>query len=170
MKMLNKVALATAALATFGAAGAANAATATATANAKIVKAITMTQTQNMDFGTIVTGATAATAVLGLANSVTCGVGLTCSGAPKVAAFDVQGTNGASVLTTLPADGAVTLTSGANSMVLTGFTSNWGVGAHTLVTTIATADSLKVGATLGVGANQAEGNYVGSFAVTVNYQ
>lgn len=168
MKMLNKVALATAALATFGAAGAANAAT--ATANAKIVKAITMTQTQNMDFGTIVTGATAATAVLGLVNSVTCGVGLTCSGAPKVAAFDVQGTNGASVLTTLPADGAVTLTSGANSMVLTGFTSNWGVGAHTLVTTIATADSLKVGATLGVGANQAEGNYVESFAVMVNYQ
>lgn len=170
MKMINKVALASVALASFGAAGVANAATATATANAKIVKAITMTQTQNMDFGTIVTGTSAATAVLSNAGAVTCGVGLTCSGAPKAAVFDVQGTNGASVLTTLPADGAVTLTSGANSMGLTGFTSNWGAGVRTLVTTPTTPDSLKVGATLGVAANQAEGNYTGSFAVTVNYQ
>jgi hypothetical protein len=66
----------------------------------------------------------------------------------------------------LPADGTVTLTSGANTMTLKSFTST------PAVPTMMTAGSLNftVGATLTVKANQAPGTYSGSYSVTITYQ
>lgn len=66
----------------------------------------------------------------------------------------------------LPADGTVTLTSGANTMTLKTFTST------PAVPTMMTAGSLNftVGATLTVKANQAPGTYSGSYSVTITYQ
>jgi hypothetical protein len=66
----------------------------------------------------------------------------------------------------LPADGTVTLTSGANTMTLKTFTST------PSVPTMMTAGSLNftVGATLTVKANQAPGTYSGSYSVTITYQ
>lgn len=58
----------------------------------------------------------------------------------------------------------VPITSGANSMSLTAFTSD---PAGTVLGTGRTV--VLVGATLAVASNQAPGNYTGSFNVTVNY-
>jgi hypothetical protein len=72
----------------------------------------------------------------------------------------------AAVIITLPTDGSVVMSSGANQMSLRTFTSNpSGTG-------IMSGGSLQisVGATLVVNANQPRGNYSGSIPVTIQYQ
>jgi hypothetical protein len=70
------------------------------------------------------------------------------------------------VILTLPADGAVTLQSGTNSMTLSGFTSD-----KPLVSTLVGGNlAVSVGATLTVRANQPRGKYTGSIPLTVEYQ
>lgn len=88
------------------------------------------------------------------------------SGAWAAAQLMVSGDPSLSYSISLPANGTVTLQSGANSMVLIGFTSNptgtgqlSGGGAQTLM----------VGATLSVASSQPIGSYSGTFGVTVNY-
>ena len=160
----NKAVFAAAAIAAlFGAQGA-NAATATATAKAKILKQITVTKSSDLDFGTIVTGATASTVAVSAAGVATCGSGLTCTGTTTAAGFGVTGTTGEVV--TISAAGPVSLTSGANTMSATLVASS----ATKTLTGVATTDAFTVGGTLAVGANQADGVYSGNFTVTVNYQ
>lgn len=139
----------------------AQAATATATARANILRQITVTRTADLNFGTIVTGATADTVVISAAGARTCGAALVCTGTVSAAAFDIVGTTGSVV--TLAAGGPVTLTSGANSMTAT-------LAASGATLTLDGTDAFTVGGTLGVGANQADGVYAGTFTVTVNYQ
>jgi hypothetical protein len=144
-------------------ANAAQAATATANAKAQILKAITVTKTADLDFGTVVSGAAAANVTLTSAGALTCGAGLVCAGTPVVGAFGVTGTTAQVVnvsttnasLTGPGAAMAATLSSSVSSLTLTG---------------IAATDAFKVGGVLTVGANQVEGVYAGSFTVTVNYQ
>lgn len=142
-------------------ASSAQAATATATARAKILKNITLTKTADLDFGTIVVGATGATVTLSPAGVRNCGV-LTCTGTPTAAAFGISGTTGETV--TIAATGSATLTSGTNSMPINTYTTS----AATRVLT--GTDSFSVGASLVVAANQADGVYTGSVNVTVDYQ
>jgi hypothetical protein len=72
----------------------------------------------------------------------------------------------AAVIITLPADGSVVMSSGANQMSLRTFTSNpSGTGFMS-----GGSLQISVGATLVVNANQARGNYSGSIPVTVQYQ
>jgi hypothetical protein len=72
----------------------------------------------------------------------------------------------ATVGITLPTDGSVVLSSGANQMTLKSFTSSpSGTGVMS-----GGSLTILVGATLTVGANQVKGNYSGSFPVTINYQ
>lgn len=142
-------------------ANAAHAATASADASANILEQINVTQTADLDFATILTGASASTVVVSAAGVRTCGTGLTCTGTVTAAAFDVTGT--ATQTVDVSADASVTLSSGANNMTAT------------LATDVATivldgTDSFSVGGTLSVAANQADGAYVGTFDVTVNYQ
>ncbi len=79
------------------------------------------------------------------------------------AAFAVTGKKNTPVFVTLP--GAVTLTSGANSMTLNSFT--WSPGVVVLDNN--GNANVSVGATLQVGANQPAGTYTGIFDFTVNY-
>ncbi|WP_293880854.1 DUF4402 domain-containing protein [Sphingomonas sp.] len=144
-----------------GATSAQAANTATATATASILKQVSVTKTADLNFGTIVTGTTAATVVISPAGGRTCGTGLVCTNAVTAAAFGIVGTTAQTV--TLAAAGPVTLTAGANTM------------SATLQTSSATrvlngTDSFTVGGTLSVAANQADGVYTGSFSVTVDYQ
>jgi len=142
-------------------ANAAHAATASADARANILQQVTVTNTSDLDFATIVTGAVASTVVVSSAGAVTCGAGLVCSGTTTAAGFDVTGTTGQTV--DVSSDASVTLNSGGNSMTAS------------LATSVATivldgTDAFTVGGTLSVGAGQADGAYVGTFNVTVDYQ
>ena len=144
-------------------ASAAHAASATGTAKAKILRQITLTNTSDLQYATIISGATAATVAVSTAGARTCGTGLTCTGTATSANFNVAGT-----------DGAVVLVSGDSSVTLNG--SLGGTMASTLtysaanITLGATGGSFQVGGTLSVGANQAAGDYTGTFNVTADYQ
>ncbi|WP_422345274.1 DUF4402 domain-containing protein [Parasphingorhabdus sp.] len=146
-------------------ANAAHAATASADARATILEQVTVTNTSDLDFATIVTGATAGTVVVDAAGAVTCAAALVCSGTTTAAGFSVAGTTGQTV--DIDADATVTLTNGGgNAMVATL------VESATTLTISGTAanDVFTVGGSLAVGANQADGAYLGNFDVTVNYQ
>ncbi|MEH6714896.1 DUF4402 domain-containing protein [Parasphingorhabdus flavimaris] len=142
-------------------ANAANAATASADARANILQQVTVTSDgSDLDFGTIVSGAAASTvSVSGGGRS--CGAGIVCSGAFSAAGFDVTGTDGETV--SVASDPSVTLNSGTNSM-----TANI-VSSVSTMTLTGGVGSFNVGGLLNVGANQADGAYVGTFNVTVNY-
>ncbi len=142
-------------------ANAAQAATASADATANILEQVSVTNTADLDFATIVTSAAASTVVVSSAGAVTCGAGLVCSGTTAAAGFDVSGSTGQTV--DVSVDANVTLNSGGNSM-----TASLAASSATLV--LAGSDSFTVGGTLSVGANQADGAYTGTFDVTVDYQ
>jgi uncharacterized protein DUF4402 len=92
------------------------------------------------------------------------GASLGSGAAVTAAAFTVSGQGSATYAITLPA--SATVTSGANTMTVNGFTSN-PAGTGTL--SGAGSQNLLVGATLNVGASQATGTYSGTFDVTVTY-
>lgn len=142
-------------------ANAAHAATASADARANILQQVTVNSDGSaLDFGTIVTGTSASTVSVS-AGGRSCGAGLVCSGTTSAAGFDVTGTDGQTV--SVASDPTVTLVSGTNSM-----TANIVSNVSTLTLT-GGVGSFNVGGLLNVGANQADGAYVGSFNVTVNY-
>ena len=145
----------------------AHAASATGTAKAKILRQITLTNTSDLEFATIISGAAASTIAVSPAGAATCGANLTCTGTPTSAGFDIQGTNNAVVL--VGGDNAVTLTgslggtmSAALSYSATSVTLAAGPGT--------VGGSFRVGGVLSVGANQTAGDYTGTFTVTANYQ
>jgi hypothetical protein len=141
---------------------AAHAATASATAKAKILRQVTVTNTSDLQFGTIVSSPTASTVVISTTGARTCGAGLVCSSTFSAANFDVTGTSGQVVAVSVPA--SVTLTSGTLSMV-----ANLSASATSL-TLANNAGSFTVGGTLNVSANQSDGDYLGTFTVTADYQ
>jgi hypothetical protein len=142
----------------------------TATATATIVTPIAIANAGNMNFGNVAVSALAGTVILDPAGTRTTGGGVTLpvvTGTVSQAIFTVSGTPAYTYAITLPVV-ATTVTSGANTMTVTGFTSN-PVAAGVL--NGAGSQALNVGATLNVGANQASGTYVSGtpFTVTVNY-
>lgn len=141
------------------------AATATGTASADIVPAIAIQSSAALDFGNVAPGATAGTVVMtpAGARSATGGVTLSNVDPGQAAQFTVTGDSGATYAITLPS--SATITSGANSMTIDNFTSDpSGTGLLT-----GGSQTLKVGGTLNVAANQAQGSYSGTFDVSVAY-
>jgi hypothetical protein len=142
---------------------------ATATATATIVAPIAITKTTDMNFGNVAVNASAGTVILAPDGTRTTSGGVTLPatiGTVAAAAFNVTGTAGYTytiVITGAP----LTVTSGANTMTVTAFTST-PVSPGTLV---AGNNALTVGATLNVAGSQAPGIYVSGtpFTVTVNY-
>lgn len=157
-------ALAAASLATSASA----AATATATATAEILSSLTLTADSALDFGLIAPN-TGGTVTVNADNTVSQTGALISTGTRVPAGFTVTGTNGATVVLTLPST-AVDLTrvSGTETMSLGGFNSN-PAGAFQLSPTTGQA-TFNVGGTLTVGANQVAGVYSGTFDVSVEYQ
>lgn len=159
-----KALVATSAIAALGlGATAANAATATATARAKILRQVAVTNTSDLQFGTIVTGAAASTVAVSTAGARTCGSGLVCSGTTTAANFNVTGT--AAQIVTVSVPGTVTLSAGANNM-----TASLTSSGATLTLGAGGTGSFTVGGTLSVAAAQADGDYAGTFTATVDYQ
>jgi len=141
-----------------------NSATATANASAVIVTPLQISNTAAMLFGQVAAGTAAGTVVLETTGnrSVTGGTKLG-TGTGQAASFNVTGESGYTYNITLPS--SVNLTFGSNTMAVGSFTSNPS-GSGTLT---GGSSTLKVGATLSVGASQAAGTYTGTFDVTVAY-
>ncbi len=139
------------------------------TGNAIVLKPLSLIKKTNMDFGTLITSATAGTATI---NPVT-GILTTTGGVTPVpggvspAVFLGAGSRNAPYQIRLPKN-PITLTrsGGTETMIVSNWTldgpTNRMVGANEAV-------SFNVGARLAVGANQADGTYVGTFDITVHY-
>jgi Mat/Ecp fimbriae major subunit len=146
---------------------------ATATASATILQSITVTNSQALDFGTIVPSSAASTVVVSTGSSTvaatrTCGTGLTCSGAFSRAVFDITGSHAA--LVDVTGDAAVTIENADGDTM--DVTLTYSTGSLTLVRATATstpAGAFYVGGTLDVAADQAPGAYSQTFEVTVDY-
>jgi Mat/Ecp fimbriae major subunit len=146
---------------------------ATATASANILQSITVTNSQNLDFGTIVPGAAGSTVVVTpgsstVASTRTCGSGLTCSGGFSRAVFDVTGTHAA--LVDVTGDSSVVIDNGnGDTMNVALSYSNAQITLARATPTSTPAGAFYVGGTLSVGADQAAGAYSEVFNVTVDY-
>ncbi len=151
--------------ATVGMSLSADAATATFSANARIIPAILISNTTDLEFADIIPDPVSAdTVVVDTAGARTCGASLSCSGVAGAATFLVTGAANATYAITLP--GAANINSGPDTMSVGTFTdSNGGVGTLSVLGT----DTFTVGATLSVGAGQPQGTYTGTFIMTVNY-
>ena len=147
--------------------------TATATATGNIVAPIAILKTGDLNFGNVATSVAAGSVILDPAGARTKTGGVTLpavTGTVTAAHFDITGTANYTYSIKLPVSTVVT--NGGNSMTVNDFTStptvatggNLGLGG---------AQTIDVGATLVVGANQAPGNYTtitaDDFPVTVNY-
>ena len=152
-------------VATLVAALPANAAQITAATNAKIVKPVSLTKLQDMDFGTLlVTNYTGTrNVVMSRAGVVACPVEITCSGAPKQARFNVQGTNNMVVLINVSSAGLV---SGGNTIPFTADAP----ATVTMVNSGAPGLNVDVGGTLTVDGAIPGGLYSGTLTITANYQ
>lgn len=82
------------------------------------------------------------------------------------AAFRITGNDNKTTILTLPANGAVSLVSGANQMPLTGFASSLPGGG----VIPSGPQNVTVGATLQVAPNQPRGTYTGAFQAIIEYQ
>ena len=140
-------------------------ATETANAGANILKPIAINNTQNLDFGDIISQTAAFTVTVstaGVRSASTATAILNAVG--EQAIFSVTGQESQSFKVTLPAN--VSIKSGENSMNITGFNHNFGATPKLNGSGNAT---LNVGAVLNVGDTQAAGEYTGKFNVPVAY-
>ena len=143
-------------------------ATATANASATIVTPISIAKNTDMNFGNIATDGSVGTVVLSPASGRTFTGGVTLpavTGTVTAASFTVSGSGSYTYAITLPS--TLTITSGADSMIVDDFTST----PATTGTLSSGSEIITVGATLNLVASQAEGTYTSAtpFAVTVNY-
>lgn len=144
--------------------------TATASTTAVLVTPISIVKTTDMHFGTVAASATAGTVALDYADGRTATGGASLpagSTLQKTAVFDVtgEGTSGFSI--SIPGSPITLNGSVSGSMTVSGFQSNLGASS----TLVGGAKTIKVKATLNVGANQAAGTYTNAsdLFVTVNY-
>ena len=132
---------------------------------------IVLNNTRSLDFGRFVAGSggTITISPTGV-RSRTGGVGLLNSPAVGQAGFNLgkssNGNNNKAVIISVPTNGSVRLSSGANSMAVNGFVNN----PASIVALPSAGTTLSVGATLTVAPNQPAGTYSGSFPLTVNFQ
>ncbi len=146
----------------------------TGTATSVVVRPNTLVKVDDLDFGTLTSGPTAGTVAI---NAVTGARTATGGATPIGTGFQravFQGTGGV-LLITVSGDTSVTLTRAGGggtmtaSLVRAASTSGGGVallGGTLLPSGIQT---YYIGGTLNVGANQAAGDYSGTFTLTVNY-
>jgi hypothetical protein len=140
-----------------------------AQAEAEFVDPITITKTADLGFGEIIPANVAGTVTItptasGSTRSVT-QVSFFGTSSFSHAEFDVTGDRGASITITLPA--SINLTGPGANMLVDVFTSN-----PTSPTSLGFLGqrTVRVGATLQVGASQTAGSYIGTFNVTIAYQ
>ncbi|MBX9880598.1 MAG: DUF4402 domain-containing protein [Sphingomonas sp.] len=137
--------------------------TATGDVSVRILQAITVSKTADLNFGRVVAGTAAGSVVVAEDGTRTCPAALRCLGTTTGAAFAVTGTVGETVVVAIDTP-TIQLTSGTNRMSVALATQT------RTITLVAGANPFRVGGTLSVGASQAAGTYTGQFTVSVNYQ
>ena len=140
---------------------------ATANASATVLSPITIAKVDDMNFGSFVSGTSAGSVALTPAsatNKTGAGV-LNPDGEGSAAKFSVTGLSNGVFSITLPT--SVTLTATGGTMTVDTFTTDLSPTAATL--SAGGLADLYVGATLQVGAAQADGTYTGTFDVSVDY-
>jgi hypothetical protein len=148
----------------------ASAATQTVTVNAGVVKPLVLASLQNFDLGIISLNPgswTSATVRLSQAGALTCpATAFVCSGVPVVAQYRVTGTNKGTVLIAAPdvtlvntSDGTKTLTLVPDAPASVTLTSSGFPGVV-----------FSIGGAITIPSTTVQGDYVGTFDVTVDYQ
>ena len=133
-------------------------------ASAACNKAITVTETQQINYGTIAVTSGGGTVTISPSGGVTLPGGFTETGVPTAGTFNVTGTNSCTVQISFTPG---SLTGPGTAMTITNFTNNAGP-----TPTLAPAGgqlTFSVGADLLVNAGQAGGSYSGTYTVTVIY-
>lgn len=141
-----------------------------ATAQARIIKPLTLTSTQNLDFGTLLlSGAgtwTGAVVDLSSANVLSCPTTyVTCSGTTTVAKYKVTGTNNQIVTITAP---NVVLTNGNDSTKTLVMAVN-SPGTVALLNSGNAGVEFPLGGKITLASDTVDGVYTGTFNVTVDY-
>ncbi len=147
------------------------AATFNSPAQSTIIQPVTIAKTADLQFGRVITNTAANRVTISQttgARTASLGVTTLAPGAPfSRATFTIAGAPGLTTTITLPATVTLTRSGGGATMTVTTFrrtpTGNPVIPATGSYT-------LNIGARLNVAANQAVGNYTGSFAITTNYQ
>ena len=146
----------------------AHAAGANGTAAAVTLRPLSIVNTEDLDFGTLLRGTAAGTVVIDPntdGRTVTGGV-VAAGGTPNAAQFYTYGGPLQYVQVTRGALPTLNRIGGGASMNVTQLTLN---GPTTRFLSSAGLLDLRVGGTLAVGANQQEGDYAGTFQITVTY-
>lgn len=142
-------------------------ATGNGTVTAKIVAPVSITQDQGLDFGTMISPSSATTVTIAASNGARSSTDdsiLVGTSEGAAGSFEITGADGQSVNVTLPSQVRLTGTPDGE-MTVDNFVSNKG----TTFTLDGGSAIMQVGADLNVGASQAEGDYSGSYEVTVSY-
>lgn len=157
------------ALAAFGAPfSGAFAGTGSATGNATLVAPLSVVKTDDLDFGGLISSATAGTATINASTDArtTAGGVTPAGGSPMAAHFTAAGRVGAIALIALPASILLTRGGGSETMTVGSISSN---GATLRLFPATGVIDVAVGGTLNVAANQVAGNYAGTFTINVLY-
>jgi len=154
-----------AALSAAAAASPATAASTTAATSVNVIKPVSLSKLQDMDFGTLTfAGFTGTrTIVLSPAGALTCAADIVCSGVARQARFNVQGTNKNTVLFTYSGG---TLSNGVDSIP---FTAN-GPASMAISNSGAPGTDFDVGGSLSISSTLVGGTYSGTMTVTAEYQ
>ncbi len=143
----------------------ASAASISAVTSVNVVKPVSLSKLQDLDFGTLTfAGFTGTrTIVISRLGAVTCAADIVCSGVAKQARFNVQGTNKLTVLLTYSGG---TLTNGTDSIP---FTPD-GQPNLALTNSGAPGTDFDVGGSIVVSPTLVGGTYTGTMTVTAEYQ
>ena len=145
-----------------------NQASVSANATATIVKSISIEKNADLQFGKIIAASTAGQVQIQTDGSRTIAAGnvvLFNQGSDhQAAAFKTIGSPNATYSLSFPSSVSLTGPTGSDPMTIEGF-------VHSATGTLSASgeETFNVGATLNVGANQAAGEYAGTFSVTAAY-
>jgi hypothetical protein len=144
----------------------AQAAQTTIQANAKVVKSLTLTAKQNLDFGTItLSGATGTVTVsISTAGTVSCPSGVTCAGAARPAILNASGSK-SQVVRILVAPAELINAADGSKLQFTPIAP----ASITLTNSGAPGTDFNVGGSIDI-PSTADGIYSGNVQVTVDYQ
>ena len=144
----------------------ANAAQTTISARASVVKSLTLTKKQDLDFGTVTLSGAAGTYTVSLSMSgvLTCPAGATCAGTPMPAIMNASGSKSRAVGITVAAANLVTPLDGS-TIPFTPIAP----ASLTLTNSGAPGTDFNIGGSIAI-PSTADGNYAGNVQVTVEYQ
>lgn len=143
----------------------ASAAQITAVTSVKVVKPVSITKLQDLDFGTLTFDTFTGTRTIALSRTGvrTCAADIVCSGPTLAAGFNLRGTNRLTVVITV---GGGTLSNGVDSIPFTPDAPP----TVTLTTSGIPGDDFYVGGSIAVSPTLVGGTYSGTLTVTAEYQ